>query len=281
MKLLAVFLAAAVAVTAQPAKLLPRPPKQNEHAERAGSGQTSQSEQRGSQNAPFVVQILQSTPGAAGKVEPSPKKPEKHWLDGWSLSDRIAATVGIVSFLQFIALVATVVVSMWNGRRQLRAYVWVRAVEVYSLQVGGVPIVRLEIRNAGQTPAYDMEIRAGCLAIECPLPRDQQFPKIGKNEEPATKMVLHPGTESPFLADAPLMLIPEARKTGLTKEQFDGLIDGSEVRLFAFALVTYKDAFGTGRETVFCVSVDATAGKSGEAKFPISFSAADRFNTAT
>jgi hypothetical protein len=163
-----------------------------------------------------------------------------------------------------------------SSERQLRAYVWANATELHNLQVNGLPHVVIEVRNAGRTPAYDVEIAAGCLALNYPLEPNTNFPTIRRIT--ATKMVLHPGSEPPFHAIAPVnMNLP----TGLNEVQVEGLLRGNRMRLFAFCLITYKDAFDKQRETQLCVSVDASDALRGEAKYHVSFEHADQHNTAT
>jgi len=165
-----------------------------------------------------------------------------------------------------------------TAERQLRAYVWVKATELHDLQPGAFPWVKVEIRNAGQTPAYDMLVSAGCLAMSYPLPQNTPFPTI--RHARATRMVLHPGTDPPFEAIAgtrPAMNLPN----GLLLQQVQALIQGRQMRLFVFVLVTYRDAFNKQRETRFCVSVDATAGIAGVSPYPITFEHCDQHNSAT
>jgi hypothetical protein len=93
---------------------------------------------------------------------------------GWSLSDRIAGIASIAALLQFFALVATILVMVRNGRRQLRAYVFPESAGLYDGTMTNPPVlahanepgVVLLIRNIGQTPAYKVISWANVAVIE-------------------------------------------------------------------------------------------------------------------
>jgi hypothetical protein len=137
-----------------PQQRLVGPPQKESHA----PDEQTKPEQRGSEQAPFIVKIL----GA----EDADNKFNTNSANGidqpWSLSDRIAAIAIIVGFLQFIALILTVGVMRGTGRRQLRAYV---LPEGGALTEGtmltptmpahaGEPGIAMQFKNSGQTPAY-------------------------------------------------------------------------------------------------------------------------------
>jgi len=82
-------------------------------------------------------------------------------------------------------------------QQQLRAYVWTKATELHGLQVGVSPLVKLEIRNSGVTPAHDVTVMAGCLVYPYPLPIGTKFPIV--NTSNTTQMVLNPGADPPFI----------------------------------------------------------------------------------
>jgi hypothetical protein len=117
--------------------------------------------ERGTEHSPFIIQI-QQTP----QIQQSPetnhdRKPEK-WFSSWSLSDKIAAIASLAAFLQFIALVATVWITIQNGRRQLRAYVLPASAGLWEGMMltpprpehANEPGVVLLFKNSGQTPAH-------------------------------------------------------------------------------------------------------------------------------
>lgn len=184
--------------------------------------------------------------------------------------------VGEMFFTGIIALYA--IRQFAEGRRsnerQLRAYVWVRGVAVHNMEVGKIPTIDIEIRNAGQTPAHNMVVMAGAIVEPYPLPDTTPFPRMAGATR--TKLVLHPGVEPPFAA--------AAQWTGtapLNVEQMALLRAGEYARLFAFICVQYDDVFGKTRETRACFSVKMTPDAARENFFQVAFDWAARHNTAT
>jgi len=80
----------------------------------------------------------------------------------WGLSDKIAVIASVVAFLQFMALVSTVIVMVRNARWQLRAYVLPEGGGLFEGTIldppnphhADEPGVALTFKNTGQTPAY-------------------------------------------------------------------------------------------------------------------------------
>jgi hypothetical protein len=91
----------------------------------------------------------------------------------WGLSEKIAVIASIVAFLQFAALVWTVVVMILNGRRQLRAYLAPENVGILEGNMlsppqsarANVPGIGMLIKNCGQTPAYKVATWARIAVI--------------------------------------------------------------------------------------------------------------------
>ena len=90
-------------------------------------------------------------------------------------SDKVAVGAVLFAALQFVALVATIVVMVRTGRRQLRAYVFSDTGDIINVAKpmedvpdgkeppkGALrwnnlgPVAVLRTRNTGQTPAYEM-----------------------------------------------------------------------------------------------------------------------------
>jgi len=224
--------------------------------------------QRGTEQMPPIVQVLptpKSEPEAANKA-----------TNHMSFSDEIAIIVVEVSLVQLVILVAVLIVVIRSSRRRVRAYVWCRATELHDLQVGKLPYVKLEVRNAGQTPAYDLQIGAECFVFENPLPPKMPFPPMYSITP--TKMILHPGAEPPFECVAKFGRTDLA---GLDPIQVNQLIKGDKIRLFVFVIMTYRDAFRKRRETQMCVSVEVSGAVSGNPKYEFTFRHADQHNLAT
>jgi hypothetical protein len=125
-----------------------QPPRQNTEPTK----EQNKSEDRGTEQSPFVIKIL---PAPDADETKKAQQRDNGWLSGWSLSDKIAAVVIIVGFLQFVALIATWLVMMRTARRQLRAYVFVSSANVSNATEGNGTLQScVVIKNFGQTPAY-------------------------------------------------------------------------------------------------------------------------------
>ena len=101
----------------------------------------------------------------AKKSEPIGSKQLIEWLDGWTLSEKIAGIASLAAFLQFIALLATILITVRNGRRQLRAYIGVTAGELPTLQLGHKQRGGIVLTNHGQTPAFKVKYRGERLFL--------------------------------------------------------------------------------------------------------------------
>jgi hypothetical protein len=134
-----------------------RPPNQ----ESQSTQQQTDTEKRGSEQSPLVIKILPSV-----QTETESQHNDNEGINKprgfWGLSDRIAVIATVVAFLQFTALVCTVLVMVLTGRRQLRAYVLPEAGSLYDGTTlvppqpakTNFPFVSLTLKNSGQTPAY-------------------------------------------------------------------------------------------------------------------------------
>jgi len=123
--------------------------------------QQIKTEQRGSEQTPFVIKVLPSEHTPIESL-PNGEKAAGNPNNSWGLSDKIAVIASFVAFLQFVALVCTVLVMILNGRRQLRAYVAPETIGVFEGNMMSppqptrvnVPGIAMLIKNCGQTPAY-------------------------------------------------------------------------------------------------------------------------------
>jgi hypothetical protein len=174
----------------------------------------------------------------------------------WGLSDKIAVIATVAAFLQFAALVVTIFVMVSSSRRQLRAYVGGDVGSIGNvanpIPVAGQaitptgaeitnptcgPVAYVQIKNAGQTPAYEVLHWGHICVREYPLTSALPSPKfIAKNAS-----ILGPGivaTKYLFLA------------TPLTAQEISDLSVGN-VAIYVYGEIRYKDAFGTERFTKY------------------------------
>lgn len=162
-----------------------------------------------------------------------------------------------------------------TAERELRAYLWMRAIELHDLAPGTLPSVTCQLGNSGKTPAYDTEVLASCLVYAYPLPPNTPFPSVGSTAV-GTSMVVFPGDE-PFSVTAAF----STKLPGLNEEQVRAILKGDTMRLYVFGLAKYRDAFDKLRETRFCSSVDASDALRGADQYAVSFDWAPQHNTAT
>jgi hypothetical protein len=161
------------------------------------------------------------------------------WFDGWGLSDKIALIAIIVGFLQFGALVATVIVTVFNGRRELRAYVMIDTIRLENVFDGGRPEAVIIFKNSSQTPAAHLThwAKLGFTTfpeVGAPIPaRDPKTELPEGSLAPGGTIILRTGIDMP---------LNRATITALNSETHALYLRG-EVR--------YVDAFGTKRETDF------------------------------
>ena len=151
--------------------------------EAANPQQQTQAEQRGTPQAPFVIQI-QPAEQTQNKTGPNASERQQQrgdgWFAGWNLSDKIAAIATGAAAAQFVALVFTIIVMVQNGRRQLRAYVLPDSAGILDGTMltppqparANIPGVILMFRNSGQTPAYKV-ISWAKIEIAEPINEDQ------------------------------------------------------------------------------------------------------------
>jgi hypothetical protein len=205
----------------------------------AAPQQQTAPEKRGTEQAPFVVKIQEADKTQEKLETTTPKSPKQggeSWFSGWSLSDKIAAVLAFVGFLQLVALVATVEVARRTATRQLRAYACLEggSVKPKELEDGKVLLdgfVRL--KNFGQTPAKDFR---SWVAMRVQNASDWPFDQIS---EGLGKAIMSPQGE----ANLPVRLT-------VTKQTLDEIRKGTK-RIFVWGGCDYTDVFGKNRYLKF------------------------------
>lgn len=177
------------------------------------------------------VAPIATVPGKNANEESN--QPEKNrndqWLDGWTLAEKIAAIASLAGFFQVAALIATLWLMRKTALRQLRSYISDvngKAIFVSSAE----PRIEIDIqfRNAGQTPAYDVEIR--CAHPVLAKPNDRPFDT--PSPFAPVRTVIGPGNEF------------QIRRviTQVSSEQLRQ-IQNSEKAIWIWGRVDYVDAF--------------------------------------
>jgi hypothetical protein len=221
-----------------------QPPKQESPA----TQQQPANEQRGTEHAPFIVQIQkpeQAQPKTTADTDKGPKQRSGNWFSGWTLSEKIAGIASVAAFLQFVALLVTIGVMVLNGRRQLRAYVFIENAGLYEGTMLNPPMavhqnepgIVINFKNTGQTPAYRV-ISWTRIEIAEPI-----------NEE---KLVVPPLAEIYPTNLGPGGTMPKTLWFGraLTPGEITDIATGVRA-IYVYGRLEYYDAFKRKQHTVF------------------------------
>lgn len=242
-----------------------RPPNQESEGAQTKPG----SDQRATEQAPFVIKIVNAEHAqekTSHNTQAGPDKPTEGRAS-WTLSDRIATGAAVFSLLQVVALIVTVGVMMTNGRRQLRAYVFTQSYKVGDRDLCGRPTVRFSINNCGQTPARETRHFGVLKVCKWPLPEDFDFPVID------------------FYNGGVITTFPNVSNDGaasfrenVTDAQIE-LLRSESHKVFVFGLVEYRDVFKKKRTTRFCAAIwDSVAFANGVALDPLAIAYANKYN---
>ena len=156
------------------------------------------------------------------------------WFADWTLSDKIAVGATVAGFLQVAALIITSYVMIRNGRRQLRAYVFVENAWAKRTADKDEWNVRYRVRNTGATPAYKTRVTDIAKAIDRSMPElptpieTEYFGTIAQNGDFIDQ-------ESDSVS-------------GITDEE---LSSGTKT-IYLVGRIDYRDAFGQKRWAEFC-----------------------------
>lgn len=230
MRRLALSVALLLALTSASSSKIPAIPE-------GPSTQEQPAAEQGAEHAPLGTKVkspnqAQTETGAAGEHR------KNQGNNSWGLSDKIAAVAIIVGFLQFVALVATVIVMIGNGRRELRAYVLVKGAKLESWDsVDDPATATIVVRNYGQTPAYSVDSYVGVAAHDYPLKIEVKPPSDMKT----VKSILAPGGEHIFR-------VPTLRP--LDSDEI-ALVSGGYAAIYVVGRISYVDAFKKDQVTNF------------------------------
>jgi len=133
----------------------------------------------------------------------------------------------------------SVAVAQDTARRQLRAYIIASAFRVENLKVGAVPRVTFRIRNAGQTPAY--EVRAVFQLF---------FSAAGASHETKVRFSYLPEMSKGVLGAGGIIRFEVSFGERLDEARFKGICEGTE-EVGIFGVFSYRDAFKRRRLGTF------------------------------
>jgi hypothetical protein len=127
-----------------------------------------------------------------------------------------------------------------TARAQLRAYVGIAAARLENTGLGQIPVAVINIKNFGHTPAYQMTQWARLGFAKYPSP------DIGPVSD---QKILAEGTMQP---GGEMRITPSGLKGGhaITAAHLKALHAGTHA-IYVEGMVTYIDAFGARRESVY------------------------------
>ena len=165
-------------------------------------------------------------------------------FSGWSLSDKIAALVATVSFLQFLALAATWGVMRGSARRQLRAYVSITPKLILNWRHDSqqrMPGVSIDLKNHGTTPAFVSHYDFSMAVLVVP---QQELPFENLARQYHQRNTLFPAS------DVPVRMHLDHH---LTNDEIVAVEAGTS-RFYVWGITYYRDAFRQRRTTYFSFS---------------------------
>lgn len=135
-----------------------------------------------------------------------------------------------------LALLAAIVTMIATARRQSRAYIFVAGAEIVDLEKGSVPVVRLDIKNAGQTPAYKLSHVWRCGTFGYPLSERLLLPREGD------------GMACAHLGPGAVATVSKSAETPRANGA-NGELTNRAVAFYVYGEIVYKDAFQQRRFT--------------------------------
>jgi hypothetical protein len=152
----------------------------------------------------------------------------------WNLSDQIAAIAVVVGVIQAIALIWTIRVIVANGRRQLRAYLFIDQAMIEWVSTENAWKVRYRLKNYGSTPARQTRITDLAKAIDWPT---QHAPAPDRSE--------NYGSVAP---NGDFIDLEYSSVRGATFEEVQSKIKA----IMLVGRIAYRDAFRRKCVTDFC-----------------------------
>lgn len=138
-----------------------------------------------------------------------------------------------------------------TAERQLRAYVSIKPGTIKTFKIGSIIEVEMATVNHGQTPAYRIGNSGAVQIRRYPL---ADFSVDGSVEEGKNGATLHRGEETRAVSSS---IFP------LSADEITILTSTDEMRLYVFAVATYRDIFDKKRTTQILASIPSADLKKG------------------
>jgi hypothetical protein len=136
-----------------------------------------------------------------------------------------------------------------TAQRQLRAYVVALGKDFSQRGTDDRFVLHIDIRNTGQTPAYNVKAVSRTCVLEHPLNTAFDF-TLNEGVEPSVTML---GPQQFFEHDS----VAESVLSDIQLSEIRAAIGPGDIgiRLYTYGTVTYRDAFQIERHTNFCFSL--------------------------
>ena len=191
----------------------------------------------------------------------------KHQFDTLVLPRKISwieVALVVVTAIMAVASWALVTVTQNNSKKQLRAYVFADAFLVAGITGPSGPIITMDIKNSGQSPALDLKAWSGLIIERYPAPG--QFPV------PPSDLILSKTNLASFGGTSSGSSVLLRSPRSLTPEEISGL-QNNTLAIYSFGRMEYRDIFGKNHFTTFRVYFNTTIGKIGTSAQKMSYCA--------
>jgi hypothetical protein len=230
----------------------PAPSQPTENSEQGGPAEhkNSNNAQYRSSEKPSVFNFI--SPDGLNKISAycanKPDKDPDKWLHEKFVCDVHITDVAIAIFTGLLVLVTvplTLVglcqsrIASKTAKRQLRAYVWGETNRNANIDAEPFVVVT-NIKNSGETPAYDVCCWSQLRAYDNPLPQGFVFEAAPHRIDDA-KYVVNPGSLHSILTGTEPVLTPEEKTA----------IKAGNTSLYIWGEIQYRDAFAKRRKTRF------------------------------
>lgn len=183
------------------------------------------------------------------------------WVDNWHdvliavfTFSLFVVTAGLVCFTKKLWRSTGELVrgSEKTAEMQLRAYLLVKGCALRRTNDSEKLFINIEIRNFGQTPAYDVMTWVGTMASDLPLKTELPEPQKPFRQ---SKSIIAPGNHE-------MSIVPVEP---LTTNQWS-YIDKEEGAIYVWGGISYRDAFNKNRKVSFRLMLTGEVGH-GNGKF--------------
>jgi hypothetical protein len=220
-------------------------PTEQQQSKSSTHNREAKNRPRGTEGVPVFVKVLPADDAQQKGAEIAQTEKDDAAREWWAVGADIA--IAVLTLVIALISLGLYLVAKDTARRQLRAYVFTdpdKSLASFRFAVGEPLKAMLQIKNTGQTPAYDLVVLRG-YAIE-PRPIREDFDFTIKRVGVAGQIV--PAGATHYW---PLSNISGDTDQPIPAEVFNAVRNGV-CDLYIFGRIEYRDAFGKQCWTNFC-----------------------------